>query len=72
MDVAVNKLFEVHAGSVDYQTFEANDAPKTVVLLHASATGAWSFVPLAARLSETYRVFVPNLDGYGMSKPDCA
>lgn len=72
MDVAVNKSVVVHAGSVDYQTFGANDAPETIVLLHASATGAWSLVPLAARLSETYRVFVPNLDGYGMSKLDCA
>ena len=60
MDVAVNKLVEVHAGSVDYQTFGANDAPETIVPLHAPATDAWSLVPLAARLTETYRVFVPN------------
>jgi len=67
MDVAVNKLVEVHAGSVDYQTFGANDAPETIVPLHAPATDAWSLVPLAARLTETYRVFVPNFDGYGVS-----
>ena len=72
MGVAVNKSVEVHAGSVDYQTFGANDAPETIMLLHATATGAWRLVPLAARLSETYRAFVPNLDGYGMSKLDCA
>ena len=70
MDVAVNRSVEVHAGSVDYQTFVANDAPETIVLLHASATGDWSLVQLAVRLSETSRVFVPNLDKDGMSKLD--
>lgn len=68
----VNKSVEVYAGTVDYQTFGAVGAPETIVLLHASATGAWSLAPLADILSDRYRVLVPNLDGYGMSKLDCA
>ena len=72
MDKAVNKSIEGHAGSVDYQKFGADNAPETTLLLHASATGAWSLVPLAARLSETSRVFVPILDGYSMNKLNCA
>ena len=68
----VNKSVEVYAGTVDYQTFGAVGAPETIVLLHASATGAWSLAPLAEILSDRYRVLVPNLDGYGMSKLDCA
>ena len=42
MEKPVIKSVEVHAGSVDYQTFGADDAPETTVLLHASAPGAWS------------------------------
>ena len=72
MNAMVNKSVEVYAGTVDYQTFGAVGAPETIVLLHASATGAWSLAPLAEILSDRYRVLVPNLDGYGMSKLDCA
>jgi len=72
MSEGTSKSIEVYAGRVDYQTFGAVDAPETVVLLHASATGAWSLAPLAAQLGAQYRVLVPNLDGYGMSKLDCA
>ena len=47
----VNKSVEVYAGTVDYQTFGAVGAPETIMLLHATATGAWRR-PLAEILSQ--------------------
>ena len=47
MNAMVNKSVEVHAGTVDYRTFGAVGAPETIVLLHASATGAWRSRALA-------------------------
>ena len=63
---------DVFAGAVDYLSFGDDGAAETVVLLHASATGAAALSGLATQLSPGRRVLVPNLDGYGETKLDCA
>ena len=39
----------------------------TVVLLHAGGPDRWSLAPLADRLSDRYRVVLPDVRGYGAS-----
>ncbi len=48
----------------------AGDAP-TIVLLHGLAVSSYHMKPLAEVLAPNYRVYVPDLPGYGNSdKPD--
>lgn len=61
----------VKAGSVEYLSFGKSGNAETVVMLHASATGAPMLTGLAEQLSDGRRVLVPNLDGYGGTKIDC-
>lgn len=72
MSETLPQSVDVKAGSVDYLSFGNPSAPETVVLLHASATGAATLTGLAQNLAHDYHVLVPNLDGYGMTKLDCA
>jgi len=68
----ISKEIEVKAGSVQYLEFGDPAAKEAVVCLHASATAAATLTPLGNRLGDRRRVLVPNLDGYGASKIDCA
>jgi pimeloyl-ACP methyl ester carboxylesterase len=43
--------------------------PPTLVLLHGLGASGASFFPVIARLREAYRVVVPDLPGYGASRP---
>lgn len=63
---------KVTKGVVDYLAFGDPEAEETVVLLHASATGAMTLSGLATYLAPDRRVLIPNLDGYGETKLDCA
>lgn len=56
---------------MDYLAFGDAGAPETVVILHASATGAAPLARMAEYLARNRRVLVPNLDGYGFTKIDC-
>lgn len=46
-----------------FHTFGPATAP-TVVLLHGAGLSAWAYQPVAERLSGTYRVVLPVIDGY--------
>ena len=72
MNEAQNHSVDVKAGAVEYLSAGDPFAEETVVILHASATGAATMTGLAQSLASRYHVLIPNLDGYGFTKLDCA
>ena len=72
MNEAQNHSVEVKTGAVEYLSAGDPSAEETVVILHASATGAATMTGLAQSLASRYNVLIPNLDGYGFTKLDCA
>jgi len=72
MNEAQNHSVEVKTGAVEYLSAGDPSAEETVVILHASATGAATMTGLAQSLASRYHLLIPNLDGYGFTKLDCA
>lgn len=55
------------------ETHHWGEGSRTLVLLHASATGPWAFAPLAEMLVDGgWRCIAPALHGYGESRVDGA
>lgn len=62
------QLYRWHKRSVFYKTLGSPDAPP-LVILHAPEIGASAheMLPILAPLAQTYRVYAPDLPGFGLS-----
>lgn len=62
------QLYRWHKRSVFYKTLGSPDAPP-LVILHAPEIGgsAHEMLPILAPLAQTYRVYAPDLPGFGLS-----